>query len=229
MKPYYEDEWVTLYHGDCLEITEWLTADVLVTDPPYGVRWDSHHGGRRADQVARNGAPEHRRDVIQNDSSPDVRDAAIRLWGARPAIVFGSWRVPRPSRVHALLIWHKEGAYSALSRAPFFTNHEEIYALGADWPRPSKPLRSVLTTTEHRSQAVRDGGHPTPKPVNLMEKLVVACPPGTVADPFAGSGSTLVAAKSLGRRAIGVELEERYCEIAARRLAQDVLDFGGAA
>lgn len=227
-EPYYEDDLVTLYHGDCREITAWLGADVLVTDPPYGVRWESHHGGRRADQVARNGAATQTRDAIQNDSTPEARDAALAAWGRRPAIVFGSWRIARPDRLHALLIWHKEGAYSALSHAPFFTNHEEIYVLGSEWPTPDKPLRSVLTTTEHRSQAVRDGGHPTPKPVGLMEALIDRCPPGTIADPFAGSGSTLVAAKQLGRRAIGIELEERYCEIAAKRLAQDTL-FGGVA
>jgi hypothetical protein len=226
MTPYYQDDLVTLYLGDCREVTEWLAGDVLVTDPPYGVRWEASYGGRRADQQARNGASDRKRDVIQNDATPDVRDVALSTWGKRPAIVFGSWRVARPERVHALLIWHKEGAYSALVHAPFFTNHEEIYALGSEWPMPVKPLRSVLTTTEHRSQAVRDGGHPTPKPVGLMETLITACPPGMIADPFAGSGTTLVAAKRLGRRCIGVEIEERYCEIAARRLDQGVLDFG---
>jgi hypothetical protein len=222
--PYYSDDLVTLYHGDCREVSAWLEADVLVTDPPYGVRWEAKFGDNRGPRDKRSRTT----DVIANDATTAARDEALAMWGTRPAIVFGSWRMPRPERLHALLIWHKEGAYSALSTGPFFTNHEEVYALGPSWPKPIKPLRSVITTTEHRSQHTAQVGHPTPKPLGLMERLIEACPEGVIADPFVGSGSTLLAAKGLGRRAVGVELEERYCELAASRLAQDTL-FGGVA
>ena len=224
-EPYYSDDFVTLYHGDCREITAWLEADVLVTDPPYGIEWESKHGDNRGPKSKR----ARTAGVVVGDDSPDTRDAALALWGGRPAVVFGSWRVARPGPLRALLIWHKEGAYSALCRSAFFTVHEEIYIVGDGWLVDGKPTRSVITTSEHRSQHTAQVGHPTPKPLDLMGTLIDRCPPGTIADPFAGSGSTLVAAKRLGRKAIGVELEERYCEIAAKRLAQGVLDFGGVA
>jgi len=222
IQPYYQDDAVSLYHGDCRELTDWLAADVLVTDPPYGIRMETFQGDRRAHANAG-----RKKDAIAGDTTTDARDAVLDMWGPRPAIVFGSWRIPRPTGTRSLLIWHKDGAFSGPLNAAFFTNHEEVYVLGdAKWRRSAPPLRSVITTTEHRSQASRDIGHPTPKPVHLMETLIDRCPPGVIADPFAGSGSTLVAAKQLGRNAIGVELEERYCEVIAKRLAQGVLDFG---
>ena len=226
MALYYQDEHVTLYHGDCLaEHREWLDADVLVTDPPYGIGWESHTGSQYG---SANGAPTAamgRARLISGDNDTSVRDAALESWSQRPAIVFGSWRAVRPESVSHRLIWHKKGHPPGPLNAAFMSQDEEIYILGRGFRKSSPPLRSVIATTESRPAEVRAVGHPTPKPIPLMETLVDRCPPGVIADPFAGSGSTLIAARNLGRKAIGVELEEKYCEIIAKRLDQQVIDF----
>ena len=224
--PYYSDDHVTLWHGDCIEMADlWTCADVLVTDPPYGVKWVSG-----ISNYSRHGRTNYTTEPISGDDSTAARDAVLATWGDRPAVLFGSWRAPRPCRTTHRLIWHKRGMNPGPVNAAFMSQDEEIYILGdGAWRKSSPPLRSVLATTESRSLAVTETGHPTPKPVGLMETLIDRCPPGVIADPFAGSGSTLVAARNLGRKAIGVELEERYCEIIARRLAADVLDFGDPA
>ena len=224
MSIYYQDDHVTLYHGDALtEHSEWLDADVLVTDPPYGVKWQgvaNYTRGARTDRKTQGNL-----NPIANDESIDVRDAALEAWGDRPALVFGSWRMPRPARTRHRLIWWKQGQAPGPTRNAFVTQDEEIYVLGEGWPKVDSPMRSVLPTSESRGHAVTQIGHPTPKPVSLMGRLIEKCPPGVIADPFAGSGSTLIAARNLGRKAIGVELEERYCEIIARRLSQGAFDF----
>ena len=224
MKPYYQDEHVTLYHGDCRECPAWLAADALVTDPPYGVEWKQRLGDGRKPREQ-----DYILNVVKGDTDTSARDDALAAWGPKPAIVFGSWRVQRPPNVRSMLIWHKEGSYPGPLNAAFFTNHEEIYVIGEGWRKSAPPLRSVITTTGHSGQAARRVGHPTPKPVGLMEQLIDRCPPGVIADPFAGSGSTLIAARNLGRKSIGVECEERYCELIAHRLDQGAFDFGGAA
>jgi hypothetical protein len=202
-------------------VPEWLAADVLVIDPPYGVDWAGN-------AITWYGMKGERVPVARVDGDKDtvIRDAILTMWGARPAVVFGSWRIPRPPKVRHLLIWHKIGRNPGPLNAPWFSAHEEIYVLGDGFT--GKPEQSVYPTTENRAQAPGIDGHPTPKPVGLMERLIAKCPPGVITDPCAGSGSTLVAAKQVGRRAVGVELDERYCEVAARRLAQDTL-FGGVA
>lgn len=219
--PYYQDEWVTLYHGDCLETTEWLAADVLVTDPPYGVAWK----GGFSSYDSNNKRTVYSNDGIKNDEDADVRDKALALWGKRPAIVFGSWRVDRPANTQHRLIWHKKGQNPGPVNAPFLTQDEEIYILGTGFKKTSPPMRSVIATTEARSVEVSKIGHPTPKPVGLMELLIDRCPEGVIADPFAGSGATLLAARNLGRKVIGVEYEEKYCELIAKRLGQATFDF----
>lgn len=220
--PYYRGDRVTLYLGDCREIREWLAADVLVTDPPYGVNWAGIPTSySRGVPITRGQTP------IAGDHSTECRDTALEMWGARPAICFGSWKAPRPRGVRHRLIWDKRGMAPGPVRFPFMTMDEEIYVIGDGFPATSPPQRSVITTHEPRSLEARRIDHPTPKPVGLMELLIGRCPPGVIADPFAGSGSTLLAARNLGRRAVGVELEERYCEIAAARLSEQVLDLWG--
>ena len=220
MNPYYADEWVTLYHGDCLEVTDWLAADVLVTDPPYGIAWETHGGGRDL----RNWSPRQPKAGIANDHSTEARDAALEAWGDKPAMVFGAPLIAAPEGTIQALVWQKpEDSGVVGARFVWRRDWEAIYLLGK-WPR-TNPNRSSIIRSHGGMERYRNG-HPHAKPWELLANLINECPPGTIADPFAGSGSTLVAAKALGRKAIGVELEEKYCEIAARRLAQDVLDFG---
>jgi hypothetical protein len=222
--PYYADEAVTLYFGDCREISEWLAADVLMTDPPYGRGW-------RQGRVKRGKSDAH--PGIANDHDTSARDAALTLWGARPAVAFGDFMLPPPVGTKQTLAYRKapdSGGRGAM--AGFRRDLEAVYLIGP-WPSALGGRSSLLTTTA-RLQGTANGlsgrhGHPHAKPVDVMEQLIKACPPGVIADPFAGSGSTLVAARNLGRKAIGVELEERYCETIAKRLAQGALPLAGLA
>ena len=223
MKPYYQDDLVTLYHGDCLEVTEWLSADVLVTDPPYGIAWKGiWNYVKGEDNKTKPG-----QQPIKNDEESVVRDMALSLWGSKPAIVFGSWKVSRPELTKHRLIWHKAGMAPGALNAAFMSQDEEIYIWGDGFRKSSPPLRSVIRTEEARSVEVGKIGHPTPKPIGLMEILVDRCPDGVIADPFAGSGATLIAARNYGRKVVGVELEEKYCELIAKRLSQQAFDLEG--
>lgn len=224
MKPYFEDELVQLYHGDCREVAEWLAADVLVTDPPYGRAWRSGSGmtnshGRGRGSIAHGG--------IAGDDDTTVRDEALARWGNRPAMVFGDPLIARPAGAVQVLGYAKPiDAGIKGARAGFRRDLEEIHLVGP-WPTGTGGRSSILRTgglvAGPRGVGTRNG-HPHAKPVDVMETLIEACPPGIIADPFFGSGTTLVAARNLGRRAIGVELEERYCERAALRLSQMVLE-----
>lgn len=215
MTLYYEDDMVRLYHGSNTEQTEWTGADVLVTDPPYGMSFVSNMR-HKDDRVA-----------VANDESLEARDTVMEMWGNKPAIVFGTWRYPRPEGTRALVVWWKRGAGPGMGdlKMPFGNATEEIYLLGDGFTGNRR--ENIIVTDEQRGgvngQAAK-WGHPTPKPVGLMEQLVAVCPEGSViADPFAGSGATLVAARNMGYRAVGVELEEKYCEVIAKRLSQGAL------
>ena len=218
-EPYYKDDLVTLFHGDCLEVAEWLDADVLVTDPPYGMGYTDRSGS-----------------TVASDCSTAARDSALTAWGTKPWVMFGTWKIERPISTSQVIIWDKWGGGGTVTYgwSPWDFSHEEIY-VGGNWPkRPSggrareggnPSISSGVLRTPKYNPASRPA-HPTPKPVSLMESVLKKVPSGVIADPFAGSGATLLAALNLGRPSIGVELEERYCELIAKRLSQQAFDFG---
>jgi DNA modification methylase len=225
MSVYYSDEFVTLYHGDCLQVTEWLTADVLVTDPPYGIGWT-----RGVTKGAKGPRRDQANEGIANDKDTKARDLALVAWGTRPALVFGSLRADYPANWKRMLVFQKP-LHSGLfgNRSPWRSDWEPIFVLG-EWPDETRARSAVFKTSELAASGYNGystrAGHSHAKPIDVMTRLLETCPEGTVADPFAGSGSTLFAARNLGRKAIGVELEERYCEVIAKRLAQQAFDFG---
>ena len=150
------------------------------------------------------------------------------MWGDRPALIFGTWRIPRPDGTHTRLIWDTKGALGMGDLSiPWKPSDQEIYVLGKGFQGPR--TSNVLRCAPVQSLGYNGRTHPHEKPVDLMGELIRKSP-GTIADPCAGSGSTLVAAVEQDRRAIGVELDERYCEIAAKRLQNATRPlFGGAA
>lgn len=230
MTPYYEAGGVTIYHGDCREILPQIprgSCDALITDPPYGVRWRS---GLRGASFA----------AIAGDDSTDAAIEGIRL--ALPAIkdfghcyAFGRYDLAAAGVESKVveLIWDKCQIGPGDLSSPWGPQHEPI----AFWVktntgavarnRGAGPARrrkgSVLRI--HRLNACAVSRHPTEKPVALMRELIESSTRigETVLDPFMGVGSTLVAAMAEGRRAIGIELDEGYCEAAAERLRQCVL------
>lgn len=223
MTPYYEDGMVTIYHGDCLEIVDALTFSVIVTDPPYGIQWTQHGGGRNGKT---RGSRRHQ--SIAGDSDTSVRDTLLARVSV-PAAVFGSFRAPAPPRVKQTLVYQKTPDAGLMgSVTGFRTDAEPIFLVGP-WPVREVRWSSVIPSTVGLQRLQAESQHPHAKPSDVLVRLLDACPAGVVLDPFMGSGSTLVAAKWIGRKAIGVEIEERYCEIAVGRLRQEVLSLEGTA
>lgn len=221
--PYFDDGQVTLWLGDCREVTAWLDADVLLTDPPYGRGW-------RQGELKLTKSDAH--PGIAGDGDTTARDTALDMWGGRPAVVFGDLMLAPPAGSKLTAVYRKPPNAGTRGAIGGFRRDAEAIYLLRPWPTGLGGRSSVLSTAA-RSQGNPSSPqgryqHPHAKPVDVLEQLLAACPPGVVADPFAGSGSTLIAARNQGRRAVGVEIEERYAEAAARRLSQCALDFGAA-
>jgi DNA modification methylase len=221
IRPYYEKGGIVIYHGDCRDVLPLVNADVVVTDPPYGIGWT------RGVNPSRNSKPH---DGIQNDEDTSVRDEVLRILSGKPMAVFGSFYAPFPEHVKHILVWHKPSDAGVVgSTLGFRRDVEPIFLIGP-WPQRSVQWPSVLRSVrESIAHIAAQTGHPHTKPFDIISRLIDIAPNGTILDPFMGSGTTLVAAKNLGRKAIGIEIEERYCEIAAQRLSQEVFDFEVAA
>lgn len=221
MKPYYSHAGIEIYLGDCREILPTLPkVDLVLTDPPYGIALSNHAAGKQRSL----------RDwSIIGDDSQDAGKAAPALLCDMPTIAFASAMKPWPGKWRQHLVWDK-GPNAGFGGDPerCWMLSWELIQVRNNGPLNGKRQPSIIRFAPVQSE-YKD--HPTPKPEALMRYLVgKATKEGDIIlDPFMGSGTTLVAAKNLNRRAIGIEIEERYCEIAAKRLSQEVLDLGGAA
>ena len=209
MTPYFQDDAVTIYHGDCREIVPTLGRfDLLLTDPPYGIE-------RFRNGIGKGDRMKNKADGGFNNDPPDGALLAAFLAVAPLAIVWGMNNLPLPTTEH-FLVWDKEQTVDNFASAEL---------AWCNLPTPAKVFRFGIP----RHNQSKGGGHPTEKPLALMNWCIgLAGDVQTILDPFAGSGTTGRAAKDLGRKAVLIEREERYCEIAARRMGQGVLDFGTA-
>lgn len=224
MEPFYADACVTLYCGDCRELLPRLdvVADLLVTDPPYGQSWQS---GKRTVSLARLEGDHDTRAAVEG-----IMAALKHLKRGRHAYVFGRYEFEDSTLCEAAeLIWNKELFNGGNLEIPWGNAHEYIqFAVheiskanrAKGYGRLAARLRRGTVITVPRLQSVAVTKHPTEKPVRLLRELIESssCIDELVLDPFAGSGSTLVAACIEGRRSVGIEVSPEFCADAARRL-----------
>jgi len=225
MTPYYQDDAVTIYHGDALDVLPLLRGDAVISDPPYGVgvSYGPSYDDARADYW------------------PWMRECVALMRQTAPVVAF-THRVAAIAELTGwdwVAVWDKGKAFGPrVGNSPIVAGWEAVLLYGIHSIGTKGPgLPDVIRVHPTPSTNVTDGalgrdkwkrgqtGHPVPKPTALYATLVRALTSeaDTVLDPFAGSGSTLVAAKEAARKAIGIEIEERYCEIAANRCRQEVL------
>jgi site-specific DNA-methyltransferase (adenine-specific) len=232
MKPYYEELGITIYHGDCRDILPQLPkVDLVLTDPPYGIDF---HSAWPSD--------ERKKDKIQNDGLEAYQEMLPWMYesfkevlkdggcccccccggGGTPSLAFAWIEVPKHLTLENVCIWDK-GFVGMGWRYRFQWEAVIIATKGERKTWNGGSNRSNIL--EFQKVIPQAGDHPTPKPESLMRQLIEdnCNPEDLILDPFMGSGTTLRAAKDLGRKAIGIEIEEKYCEIAVKRLAQGVL------
>lgn len=253
IKPYYQDESCTIYHGDCREILPGLPhSDLIFTSPPYnlgGAPWPHLGHWKPGDSAGgkskwKNGSDgsggvtyaSHRDNLPHAEYVAWQHDVLRLCWanlsetGAifynhKPRVIGGKLWLPlelNPSLpLRQIIIWARAGGMN-FNPTAYVPTHEWILILAKEAFRLRDKGASGAGDVWRISQRP-DKEHPAPFPKELAARALESTKHGPVLDPFMGSGTTLRAAKDLGRKAIGIDIEERYCEIAARRLAQGVL------
>jgi site-specific DNA-methyltransferase (adenine-specific) len=237
MTPYYSDEWTTLYHGDCLDVIADvpMLLDAVITDPPFSSGTRHEAGKPSSGAMLRAGRfSERPLDLDQMTTTGFVWLLRAVARGVYSVLVEGGsflsfidWRQwpnlvgaleTANLRVQGMVVWDK--GHFGLGNG-FRSQHELICHASKGVPAIyNKGIGNVIRHSREEPEF-----HPSPKPVGLMERLITTVSPrgGTILDPFVGGGTTLVACKMAGRLGIGVESDEGYCEVAASRLAQEVL------
>ena len=224
-EPYYSDESCTIYNADCKEILPELGRfDLLLTDPPYGIGESSKKQRTRGGRTAfggKRGIDIPPKDYGENDWDRKTPPADLIQFArcmATSSIIWGGnyFDVPPSS---CWIVWDKENGTTDFADCELA------------WTNLKKAVRKFRykwqgMLQEHAGDKKEVRQHPTQKPVPLMRWCLTHAPTAqTILDPFMGSGTTLVAAKLEGRKAVGIEISEKYCEIAANRLRQRVLQF----
>lgn len=233
MTPYYADDAVTLYHGDCREVIPTLGyVDHVLTDPPYGD--DTHTGARtNAGQADLNQRPAAALigDAWSSVDADQIRDVLNLVRLRRWCVMSIDWQHMLPLKQYPPIGWRfvRMGAWVKPNGAPQFTGDrpaqgfEAVAILHAGITGKMRWNGGGLPAVWNHQRVI--SGHPAGKPeLLLLDWVCMFTDPGDVVlDPFAGSGTTLAAAKRLGRKAIGIEIDEPYCERIARRLSQGAL------
>jgi site-specific DNA-methyltransferase (adenine-specific) len=237
MEPYYQDDAVTIYHGDCREILPTLSkVDTVFTSPPYNTISPTKPSGmmREFNHKQNRGYLSHKDNMPEQEYQKWLLGTLEQCRSLCANIMWVNHKTRYRSRVgiHPLsfmpwplyseIIWDRRGSIT-LNAKKFAPSHEYIFGFGIPvyWDRVNDMKMSVWRVNPERSI----DGHPCPFPLAVVSPCIDSSTPpgGTVLDPFMGSGTTLRAAKDLGRKAIGIEIEEKYCEIAAKRMVQEVM------
>jgi len=217
IKPYYEEPNITIYHGDCLEIMPELTekVDLVLTDPPYGTKTDQREEWMIGEfsNVMPIALPLIRQSLVS--------DGAFYCFTSWSQMADWLLRYQQYFKLQNIIIWDKQRHSGCFSPNSWQFTWEGVF-FGIKGSRKIRKYQKDVIRSKETGQRIA-----MQKPVDIIKQLLEASTDenNIVLDPFMGSGTTLVAAKELGRRAIGIEIEEKYCEIAVRRLAQGVLPF----